>query len=246
MNWVWLHRWGSPPYFYRKAEQMAPWFGGLAAVCIVVGIFGGLVLAPADAFQGEVFRIMYVHAPAAWLSLMTYTVMAFAAAVGFIWRIKVSHAVAAACAPAGAAFAVLTLITGMIWGKPTWGAYWVWDPRIVSQLFLLFFYLGYMALRSAIDDVNRADRASAVLAMVGIVNVPIVHFSVEWWNSLHQAPSVMRMGKPAIGSWDMLWPLLLLFLGFTFYFAYIMLRRSQAEVLRRERGGDWLREVIAK
>jgi heme exporter protein C len=243
MNWVWFHRFGSPPYFYRFAGRWAPWFLGISLVLLAVGLYGGLVVVPADYFQSDVFRIMYVHVPSAYLSLMTYTSMAIAAAVGLIWRIKIAHAVATACAPAGAGFTAVSLVTGMIWGQPTWGTYWAWDPRIVSQLFVLFFFLGYIALRGAIDDRDRADRASAVLAIVGVINVPIVHYSVEWWNSLHQGPTLMKKGAIPM---SMAWPLLVMLGAYTFYFLAIMLMRARAEVLRRERGGAWLREELAR
>jgi heme exporter protein C len=162
--------------------------------------------------------------------------------VGLIWRIKVSHAVAVAIAPVGAMFTAIALVTGMLWGQPIWGTWWVWDPRLVFELVLLFFFMGYSALRSAIDDLDRADRASALLALVGVVNVPIVHYSVEWWNSVHQGSTVFRSGGPAMPP-EMLWPLLLAALGYTFFFAAILLVRARAEVLDRERSGAWLAEV---
>jgi heme exporter protein C len=177
------------------------------------------------------------------MSVMVYTVMAVSAAVGLIWRIKVAHAVAASCAPIGASFTAVALLTGMLWGKPMWGTYWEWDPRLTSELVLLFLYLGYMGLRSAIEDLQQADRASAVLAIVGVVNVPIIHYSVLWWNSLHQAPSVMKFGKPNMPP-SMLTPLLLMLLGFTLYFAAVVLLRLRGEVLRRERSASWLREAL--
>lgn len=245
MNWVWFHRFGSPPYFYRFAGRWAPWFLGISLVLLAIGLYGGLVVAPVDYFQSDAYRIIFVHVPSAYLSLMTYTWMALAAAVALIWRIKIAHAIAASCAPAGAGFTAVSLATGMIWGQPTWGTYWAWDPRIVSQLFVLFFFLGYIALRGAIDDRDRADRASAVLAIVGFINVPIVHFSVDWWNSLHQGPTLMRKGGPAMPM-SMVWPLLVMLGAYTFYFVAIMLMRARAEVLRRERGGAWLREELAR
>jgi heme exporter protein C len=245
MNWVWFHRFGSPPYFYGFAGRWAPWFLGIASVLLLVGLYGGLVVAPADYMQSDVFRIMYVHVPSSYLALMTYTWMALAAAAALIWRIKVAHAVAAACAPAGASFTAVSLITGMIWGQPTWGTYWTWDPRLVSQLFVLFFFLGYIGLRGAIEDRDRADRSSALLAIVGIVNVPIVHYSVIWWNSLHQAPSLMRSGGPSIAS-PMIWPLLVMLAAYTFFFLAIVLMRARAEVLKRERSGAWLREELTR
>ncbi len=187
---------------------------------------------------------MYVHVPSAWVSLMVYVTMAISAAVGLIWRMKVAHAVAASCAPIGASFTFAALVTGSLWGRPMWGTYWEWDPRLTSELILLFLYLGYMGLRSAIDDVQRADRASALLAIVGVVNVPIIHYSVLWWNSLHQAPSVMKLGKPDMPA-AMLVPLLTMFVGFTLFFGYLLLVRLRGEILRRERAASWIREALA-
>jgi heme exporter protein C len=244
VTWTWFHRLGSPPYIYRLAGRLTPWFGWIAAVLLLGALFDGLVLAPPDYQQGDGFRIIYVHVPTAWLSLMIYTWMAVAAAVGLIWRIKVAHAAAAACAPIGASFTAVALVTGMLFGKPMWGAYWVWDPRLTSELLLLFLYLGYMGLRASFDDLQRADRASAVLAIVGIVNVPIVHFSVIWWNSLHQGSSLSLTGKDTIAT-PMLIPLLLSMLGFTLYFLAVVLVRLRGEVLRRERAASWIGEVVA-
>jgi heme exporter protein C len=244
MTWTWFHRLASPPYVYRLAARLTPWFAWPAGLLIVAALYGGLVLAPPDWQQGDGYRIMYAHVPCAWMSLMVYTTMAVASAVGLIWRMKIAYAVAASCAPIGASFAAATLMTGMLWGRPMWGTYWEWDPLLTSELLLLFLYLGYMALRSSFDDTQRADRASAVLAVVGVINVPIIHFSVYWWNSLHQAPSVMKLGKPSIAL-PMLIPLLMMFLGFTLYFVAILLVRLRGEVLRRERTASWIREVVA-
>jgi heme exporter protein C len=244
MDFTWFHRLGSPPFVYALARRLTPWFGWSAAALIVAGLYGGLWLAPPDYQQGDGFRILYVHAPSAWMSLMVYMTMAVAAAVGLIWRIKVAHAAAAACAPVGASFTLAALVTGALWGEPMWGTYWQWDPRLTSELVLFFLYLGYMGLRAAIEDPQRADRASALLAVVGSINVPIIHYSVTWWNSLHQAPSVMRLGRPKMPP-DMLVPLLLMLLGFTLLFGALLLVRLRAEILARERGGSWLREVLA-
>ena len=243
MRFTWFHRLGSPPYIYGLAGRLTPWFGWSAALLIAGGVWGGLVLAPPDYQQGDGFRIIYVHAPSAWLSLMVYTSMAVAAAVGLIWRIKVAHALAASCAPIGASFTVAALVTGSLWGQPMWGTYWQWDPRLTSELVLLFLYLGYMGLRAGIEDTQRADRASAVLAVVGVVNVPIIHYSVTWWNSLHQAPSVMRLAKPTMAA-SMLVPLLVMFLGFTLLFLALVLVRLRAEILARERSSGWIREAL--
>jgi len=243
LAWVWFHRFGSPPHFYRLARRLAPWFGWPAAILCLAGLIGGLGLAPPDYQQGDGFRIIYVHAPSAWLSLMVYVVMATSAAVGLIWRMNVAHAVAASCAPIGASFTALALATGMLYGRPMWGTYWEWDPRLTSELLLLFLYLGYMALRSAIDDVARADRASAVLAIVGVVDVPIIHYSVIWWNSLHQAPTVMKFGRPSMPA-SMLVPLLLMLAGFTCYFGALLLTRARGEILRRERNAHWISAAL--
>lgn len=242
-TWTWFHRLASPPHVYAFAQRWTRWFGGFAAATMLIALVGGLVFAPPDYQQKDAFRMVYVHAPAAWLSLMIYTTMAVAAAVALIWRMKVAHAAAAACAPVGAWFTVVALGTGMLWGKPMWGAYWVWDPRLTSELILLFLYLGYMGLRAGIEDPAKADKASAVLAVVGVVNVPIIKYSVEWWSSLHQTPTVMKMGKPSMDS-DMLWPLLLMFVAFALYFVAVLLTRLRAELLRRERNASWIREVV--
>ncbi len=244
MAWTWFHRLGSPPYIYSLAARLTPWFAWPAAVLTVIGLYGGLVLAPPDYQQGDGYRIIYVHVPSAWMSLMVYTTMAVSAAVGLIWRIKVAHAVAASCAAIGASFTFAALVTGSLWGAPMWGTYWEWDPRLVSELILLFLFLGYMGLRSAIDDVQRADRVSAVLAIVGIVNVPIIHFSVVWWNSLHQTSSVFTRSGPAMPM-SMLSPLLTMFLAFTLMFVALLLTRLRAEVLSRERSAAWIREVVS-
>ncbi|HEY5101664.1 MAG TPA: heme ABC transporter permease CcmC [Steroidobacteraceae bacterium] len=243
MSWTWFHRLASPPCAYALASRLTPWFAWPAGVLIAGGLYGGLVLAPPDYQQGDDFRIIYVHAPSAWMSLMVYTTMAVSAAVGLIWRMKVAHAVAASCAAIGASFTVAALVTGSLWGRKMWGTYWEWDPRLTSELILLFLYLGYMGLRAAIDEVQRADRASALLAVVGIVNVPIIHYSVTWWNSLHQAPSVMKLGRPEIPA-AMLVPLLMMLAGFTLLFAALLLVRMRAEILNRERTANWIREAL--
>ena len=243
MDWTWFHKFGSPPHVYRLAGLLTPWFAWPAALLSLGALYGGLVLAPPDYQQGDGFRIIYVHAPSAWLAVMIYAVMATAAGVGLIWRMKVAHAVAASCAGVGAWFTVVSLLTGMLWGKPMWGTYWVWDPRLTAQLILLFLYLGFMGLRASIDDVSRADRASAVLALVGVVNLPIIRYSVEWWNSIHQAPSVMKMDRPSM-PFDMLAPLLAMLLGFSLYFGAVLLIRLRAEILRRERNASWIREEL--
>ena len=241
--WLWFHKLSSPPYAYRLATLLRPWFFWTALALMLFAAYGGLVLAPPDYQQKDAFRIIYVHAPAAIMSLQVYVVMAIAAAVGVIWRIKLAHAVAAACAPVGAAFTVVALATGSIYGKPMWGTWWEWDPRITTELIQLFLYLGYMALRASFDDTQRADRASAILAIVGVVNVPIVKYSVVWWNSLHQAPTISKIGKPSI-ELSMAWPLYTMLLGFMLYFAAVLCDRVRSEILRRERNAAWLLETV--
>ncbi len=241
--WTWFYKLASPPSVYAAAGALAPWFLATAAVAIVYGLVDGLVFAPPDYQQGDAFRIVYVHAPSAWMSLFSYTSMALAGAIALVWRIKIGHAVAAASAPIGASFTLLALVTGSLWGKPMWGTYWAWDPRLTSELILLFLYFGVMSLRSAFEDPARGDRAAALLGIVGLVNVPIIHFSVTWWNSLHQGATVAKIGKPAM-SLSMLWPLLAMLLGFMLFYGAVLCMRLQGEVLNRERQAKWVREAI--
>jgi heme exporter protein C len=238
-RWLWFHKLGSPPHAYRIAGAFRPWLLGLAISLMAIALYGGLVLAPPDYQQKDAFRIIYVHAPSAIMSLQVYVVMAISAAIGLIWRMKLAHAVAAACAPLGMWFTILGLATGSIYGKPMWGTWWEWDPRITSMLIQLFLYLGFMALRSSFDDTARADRAGAVLAIVGVVNVPIVKYSVVWWNSLHQAPTISKIGRPAI-ELSMGWPLYIMLLGFMLYFGAYLCDALRSEILKRERNASWL------
>ncbi len=240
--WKFFHKLASPPYFYKLAAVFSPWLAAPGIALIAYGVYAGLFLAPMDYQQKDAFRIIYVHVPAAYLSMMAYMIMAVSGGIGLIWRIKLSHAVAAAAAPLGAAFTFLALMTGSIWGRPMWGTWWEWgDPRLTSELILLFLYFGYMALRSAIDDTAKADKASAVLALVGVVNVVIVHFSVEWWSSLHQGQTVFKKGTMDA---DMRIPLFAMLIGFTLLFGSLLLRRVRTEVLFRERRTRWVREMI--
>ena len=242
--WKFFHKLASPPHFYRIAKNMIPWFAVPGFLLVAYGTFAGLFVAPADYQQGDAFRIIYVHVPAAYLSMMAYMIMAVGAGIGLIWRMKLAHAVSAAAAPLGAWFTFLALATGSIWGRPMWGTWWEWgDPRLTSELVMLFLYFGYMALRNAIDDTTKADRASAVLALVGAINIPIIHFSVEWWSSLHQGPTLVKKGGPAMDT-AMLYPLLAMILGFTLIFAALLLRRVRTEVLYRERRKRWVRDLV--
>jgi heme exporter protein C len=241
--WTWFHKLASPPHFYRIAGKVIPWFSWPALILILLGLYGGLVMAPMDYQQGEGFRIFYVHVPSAIMSMFVYANMAIAAGIGLIWRMKLAHAVAAASAPIGAWFTFCALATGSLWGKPMWGTWWVWDARLTSELILLFLYLGFIALRSSIEDPQRADRAAAVLALVGVINLPIIHYSVVWWNSLHQGSTMFNPGAMSI---EMKWPALVMLLGFMLYFGAVLFVRLRAEVIRRERNATWLKEELAR
>lgn len=241
--WTWFHRLSSPPTFYRWGGALQWVFGIPAVVLIAIGTYGGLVLAPADYQQGDAFRIIYVHVPSAWMSLFVYTSMAVAGAIALIWRMKLAEVYVGAAAGLGAAFTALALVTGMLWGEPMWGTYWVWDARLTSELLLLFLYLGVIALDGAYVDARRGARAASVLAVVGVINVPIIHYSVEWWNSLHQGPTVTKFDSPSITG-DMLWPLLVMALGFMCYFASLVCLRMRTRLLDRERSARWVADAI--
>lgn len=241
----WLHKFSSPPYFYAISSRMLPWLTVLLVVLLAYGLYGGLVLAPADYQQGDSFRIIYVHVPAAWMSLFIYVLMAVSGGIALVWRIKLSEIVAISCAPIGAGFTFLALVTGSLWGKPMWGAWWVWDARLTSELILLFLYLGVIGLHGAIEDKRAAARAVAILALVGVVNIPIIHYSVEWWNTLHQGATVTKMDKPSIHI-DMLLPLLAMAMAFKVYFAIALLIRCRTELLQREQGNRWVDELLER
>ena len=239
----WFHQLGSPPYFYAFATRWMPWFGWSALVLTLIGMYIGLHRAPADYLQGDSFRIIYIHVPSAWMSMFIYVAMAVNGAIALIWRIKLSEILFLACAPIGAMFTAVTLITGMLWGKPTWGAYWVWDARLTSELVLLFLYFGVIGLASAYDDLRQGARAAAVLALVGVVNVPIIHSSVKWWNTLHQGETVRVFGQSSIDA-SMLWPLLIMALATKLYFMFAVLMRARGTLLEQERGKGWVRELV--
>jgi heme exporter protein C len=241
-TWTWFHRLASPPTFFRLAERYAPWVGLLAAALIAWGWIGGLVFAPPDYQQKDAFRIIYVHVPAAALSLSLYVAMAVAGVVAVIWRMKLAEIALIAIAPVGASMTVVALVTGMLWGKPMWGTYWVWDARLTSELVQLFLYLGVIGLYQSFDDPRAGARACALLAIVGVINVPIVKYSVEWWNSLHQTSTILQMGKPTM-SMDMAIPLYASLLGTLLLCGYVIVRRMQNEVLWRERRTAWVREM---
>lgn len=241
--WTWFYQLASPKWFYGMSKSLLPWFSGIALILFIVGLALGLVFSPADYQQGNTVRIMYIHVPAAYMSMMVYVIMAIAGAIGLIWRIKMAHVVSVSCASIGALFTVLALLTGAIWGRPTWGTYWVWDARLTSELILLFLYLGYMALHSAFDDKKSADKAAAVLALVGVVNIPIIHFSVEWWNTLHQGATLSKLEKPSMEA-AMLWPLLTMILAFKFYFFTALMHKVRAEILLREKQAKWVKQML--
>lgn len=239
---LWFHKLGSPPYFYRLAGRLLPWFWGLALIGIAAGLYGGLFVAPKDYQQGDAFRIIFVHVPSAWMSLFIYFFMAVNGFIALVWRIKLSETLAMAAAPIGAAFTFICLATGSIWGKPMWGTWWTWDARLTSELVLLFLYLGVIGLYHAIEDRRQAARAAAFLALIGVVNLPIVHFSVKWWNTLHQGSTVKLFGPSLIDA-RMLWPLLTMAVATKFLFAASLLSRARVDLLELESGKDWARQV---
>jgi heme exporter protein C len=238
-----FHKLASPRYFYRIAGAWIPWLAAACLLLVLAGLYYGLVVAPPDYQQGESYRIMFIHVPAAWMSMFIYVVMAATGAIGLVWRMKLAEVIAISSAPVGASFTFLALVTGSFWGKPMWGTWWVWDARLTSELILLFLYLGVIALHSAIEDRRTAARAVAILALVGVINIPIIHYSVEWWNTLHQGATVTKLDKPSIHV-SMLIPLLLMALAFKLYYAFVVLMRARVEVLERERSTGWVRELV--
>ncbi len=241
--WAFLQKHSSPKYFYALAGRLIPWFGWTCLIIMLAGLYYGLVASPPDYQQGHSYRIMFVHVPAAWMSMFIYMVMAVAGGIGLVWRIKLADVIAASSAPIGASFTFLALVTGALWGKPMWGAWWVWDARLTSELILLFLYLGVIALNSAIDDKRTASRASAVLALVGVVNIPIIHYSVEWWNTLHQGSTITKFAAPSIHI-SMLIPLLLMAVAFKLYYVLVVLKQARCEILARERNSSWVLQIL--
>jgi len=230
--YLWFHKLGSPPHFYRIAGKWIPWLTALFLMLLLAGLYGGLIVAPADYQQGDSYRIIFVHVPSAWMSLFIYVVMAFCGGIVIVWRMKLAEVVLISSAPIGASFTFLALITGSLWGK----------PMFTSELILLFLYLGIIGLHNAIDDKRVAARAVAILALVGVVNIPVIHFSVEWWNSLHQGPTVTKLDKPSI-HYSMLIPLLLMALAFQVYYVLALFQKCRAELLQRERNSRWVEEL---
>ncbi len=241
INW---YRFAGPQAFYPLAGKMIPWFWTLAAIFGIAGLYVGFLVAPTDAQQGEGYRIIFLHVPASWMSMFIYLVMAFWAGLGLAFNFRLSGMMAQALAPTGAMFAFLSLWTGALWGKPMWGTWWVWDARLTSELILLFLYVGFIALQSAIDDPRRADKAGAILALVGVVNVPIIYFSVKWWNTLHQG-STVNLAKSSMAT-TMLWGMLLCALACWMYAIAVTLMRVRRIMLEREKDTLWVREELAR
>lgn len=224
-----FHKYANPTRFLKLADVIQPWAAVATVLLFAFGLYFSLFSSPGDYQQGETVRIMYIHVPAAWMAMFCYTAMAVAAAVSLIWKHPVADLAARSTAPIGACFTFLALFTGSLWGKPMWGTWWVWDARLTSVLILFFLYLGYMALANAFDDPARGSKASAILALVGVVNVPVIKFSVDWWNTLHQPASVVKMSGPAIHA-SMLIPLILMALAFKAYYVWVLLMRIRGEI----------------
>jgi heme exporter protein C len=237
-----IWRFASPQVFYPVAGRMIPWFMGAAVLLAIAGLYIGLFVAPTDFQQGEAYRIIFIHVPAAWMSMLIYAVMALWCAVGMIMNTRLSFMMALALAPTGALMTFVALWTGSLWGKPTWGTWWVWDARLTSELILLFLYIGFLSLHAAIDDLRRADRAAGLLALVGVIIVPIIYFSVQWWNTLHQGASVSLTRAPSMAS-TMLLGMLIMALAAWMYSIAASLMRLRAIILEREEGTEWVRQL---
>jgi heme exporter protein C len=239
----WFHQLGSPRWCYSITGKLLPGFSIVAALLLVCGTIWALLFAPADYQQGNSFRIIYIHVPSAILAQSCYVLMAVAGAVNLIWKMKVADMVVKCCIPIGITISILALATGAIWGKPTWGSWWVWDARLTSMLILLFLYIGVNALYSSIENETTAGQAAAVLSLVGLVNIPIIKYSVNWWNTLHQASTFTVTEKPAMPP-EMWIPLLVMVLGFYCFFSVTLMMRLRAEILRRERRSGWVRALV--
>jgi len=228
-----MHRFANPARFVRLSSAVLPWVTALAVLCIGSGLYFGLFNSPVDYQQRDTVRIMYVHVPAAWMAMFVYFGMAIASAISLVWKHPLADLAAKASAPLGAGFTLVALVSGALWGQPTWGTWWVWDARLTSVLILFFLYLGYVALWEAFDDPQRAAKAAAILCLVGTVNIPVIKFSVDWWNTLHQPASVMTLSGPSIHV-SMLIPLLLIAFGFSFYYLAVLIVRIQREIVARK------------
>lgn len=245
MAWQWFHRLGSPRFFYEKTNKWVFWLGLISVTMLVVGSIWGLAFSPSEAKQGNSYRIIYIHVPAAVLSMVGYYVMAISGALGLIWRMKLSFIVMKCAAPIGAFLTFLALVTGAVWGKPTWGAYWVWDGRITSMVVLLLLYLGIIALQEAYRNQETADKISAVLALVGMVNIPIIYKSVDWWYTLHQ-PATIKFTESSSIAPSMLYPLFTMIAAYYVFYAWALLMRTRVEILKREHKTSWVQAIVAR
>ncbi len=239
-----LFTFAAPSRFYWLTGALIPWCWAVTIALTLAGLYVGLLVAPTDATQRDAYRIIFIHVPAAWMSMLLYLVMAFWAAIGWAFKARMASMLARAIAPTGAMFTFVALWSGAIWGKPTWGTWWVWDARLTSELILLFLYLGYIALVEAIDDIRRADQAGALLAVVGAVNVPIIYFSVKWWNTLHQGATISMTAAPKMASTMLTGMLLMTFACWAYAFAVVFVR-VRAIIVERERGTTWVSEMLA-
>lgn len=239
----WLHRMASPRSFYRISGRLIPWFVVVSCLLLIVGSVWGLVFAPPDRLQGQVFRIIYIHVPSALLAESCYALMALAGGIYLVWRIKLADVVVACSAPIGASITLMALATGSIWGRPTWGTYWVWDARLTSTLVLFFLYVGVIALRSAMESRESAGRATAVLALVGVINLPIIKYSVVWWNTLHQRSTFTLTHAPDMPA-SMWMPLLVMMIAYYVFFGAVLMMRMRAEIIERENRADWVKSLV--
>ena len=240
INWF---KYSSPVHFYPLAGKLIPWFAGLATILFIVGLYTGFFVAPTDFQQGDAYRIIYIHVPAAWMAMFLYLLMAIYAGLGLAFNARLSYMMASAIASTGAMFNFIALWTGALWGKPTWGTWWVWDARLTSTLILMFLYIGFLSLQATIDDPRRADRAGAVLALVGVVNVPIIYFSVQWWNTLHQGASIRFTKTPSMHP-TMLKAMLIMVFACWMYSIAVVLMRVRCIILERERQAPWVAELV--
>lgn len=244
MRWQFFHRFSSPKWFYQFASISVLWVGIFAFTLLLTGAGWGLLFTPPDYLQGNSYRIIFVHVPAASLALSLYAAMAISGGIGFIWRIKLAYLAAKALAPIGASFCLLALVSGSVWGKPTWGTWWIWDARLTSMLILLFLYLGQIALRQVMMNKDNSHRACAILGLVGIINLPIIKYSVDWWNTLHQGASI-TVTSTSIAP-VMLYPLLISIAGFYLFSLFVFLLRMRAEILVNEYKARWVQSLAAK
>ncbi|KTC67959.1 heme exporter protein CcmC [Legionella birminghamensis] len=241
--WKFLYQMASPQRFFNTTQPWLPWLGAFGCVFLIMGFIWGLVFAPADYQQGDAFRIIYIHVPAAFLSLSLYAFMAFLAVLLLVWRIKLAGIMLSAAAQTGASMALIALVTGSIWGKPMWGTWWVWDARLTSELILLILYIAILATGATFRNKEQADRLVAVLTLVGVIDLPIIHYSVYWWNTLHQGATLSLLAKPKIAL-PMLYPLLFTLAGFSFFCLWVMLHKASNELLIREKRQQWVRKLL--